>query len=149
MSRKYAYVMMIRDKWWNEFHRRLHAGKQVHSYVRVGLAPPRDAKLIFFYLVKPVGEIVAYADFIERKAGDSEEMWMNYGGESALKTKEQYEEFVGGKKEVSFIRFRNLQEAANPIGLNDFLMLLGMKRLSRKGFYVDKEVADKLVMRMC
>ena len=63
MSERYAYVMMIREKWWNEFRRLNRAGKTVHSYVRKGPAPPKEANLIFFYVVKPVGEIQGYAEF--------------------------------------------------------------------------------------
>jgi len=148
MKEKHAFVMMIRDKWWREFRSRNHKGKKIHAYVQGGWAPPKNAFLIFFYVTKPVGEIASYAEFIERKVGEAEELWKEHGDESVLGSKEQYFEFVRGKQRVSFIRFKNLQEASRPIPLNNILMLLGVKRLSRKGFYVDKKTADKLLTLM-
>jgi len=49
---------------------------------------------------------------------------------------------------VSFIRFKNLQASAKPIPLNNFLILLGVKRLARGGFYVDKETAERMIALM-
>jgi len=148
MNEKYAFVIMIRDKWWREFCRRHHEGKKVHSYVQGGWAPPKSTSLIFFYVTKPVAEIAGYAEFIERKVGDAESLWDEHGNESALQTAEKYAEFIRDKQRVSFIRFKNLQEAAQPIPLNNVLMLLSVKRLARKGFYINKESADKLIALM-
>jgi len=148
MNEKYAFVIMIRDKWWREFRRLNHEGKKVQSYVQGGWAPPKSTSLIFFYVTKPVAEIAGYAEFIERKVGEAESLWNEHGNESVLQTKEKYAEFIRDKQRVSFIRFKNLQEAAKPIPLNNVLMLLGVKRLARKGFYVNKETADKLIALM-
>jgi len=148
MKENYAFVIMIKDKWWREFCRRHHEGKNVHSYVQGGWAPPKNTSLIFFYVTKPVAEIGGYAEFVERKVGDAESLWSKHGTESALQTAEKYAEFMGGKQKVSFIRFKNLQETAKPIPLNNVLMLLGVKRLARKGFYINKETADKLIALM-
>jgi predicted transcriptional regulator len=146
MSAKHAFVMMIKPKWWNEFRHR--QGEQILSYVQTGLAPPKDVSLILFYVIKPVGEMAGFADFIERKAGDSEKLWDEYGRECVLYSKEKYEEYVGDKKKVSFIRFRNLHVATRPIPLKNLLLFFGVKRLSRKGFYVDKETTDELIAQM-
>lgn len=148
MSEKYAFVMMIREKWWNDFRYRNRDGKAVHSYVQRGTGPPKDAKLILFYVAKPVGEIAGYAEFIERKVGETDEMWKVLGRESVLSSKKMYDEYLKDQGKVSFVRFKNLKEAAHPIALNSALMLLGLKRFSRKGFYVDKDQAEKLIMVM-
>jgi predicted transcriptional regulator len=148
MNEKYAFVIMIKEKWWREFCRRHREGKKVHSYVQGGWAPPKSTSLMFFYVTKPVAEIAGYAEFIERKVGDAESLWSEHGTESALQTAERYAEFIGDKERVSFIRFKNLQEVAKPISLNNVLMLLGVKRLARKGFYIDKETAEKLIALM-
>jgi predicted transcriptional regulator len=148
MGENYAFVLMIREKWWREFCRLHHEGKQVQSYVQGGWAPPKNASLLFFYVTRPAGEIGGYAEFVERKVGEAEELWKEHGHESVLGSAEQYHAFVKDKQRVSFIRFKNLQEAAKPILLNNVLMLLGVKRLARKGFYVDKETADKLIALM-
>lgn len=146
MSAKHAYLMMIKEKWWNEF--RLRKAQEIHSYVHTGLAPPTEAQLIMFYVSKPVGEIAGYAEFIERKAGDSDAIWKEHGHESVISSKKKYDEFIGEKKSVSFIRFKNIREAKKPIPLNNALLLLGMKRMARRGFYLDKGTADILIEEM-
>jgi len=148
MDERYAFVIMIKEKWWREFCRLHHKGKQIQSYVQGGFAPPKNTSLIFFYITKPVAEIAGYAEFIERKVGDAEGIWKENGHESVLSSEEQYFEFVKDKQHVSFIRFKNLQETAKPILLNDVLMLLGVNRLARGGFYINKETADKLIAPM-
>jgi predicted transcriptional regulator len=145
MKEKHSFIMMIQEKWWREFCRHNHDGRKVHSYVQKGLAPPKEASLIFFYVTKPSREIAGYGEFIERKIGDAKGVWEEYGGECVLDSKVKYLEFLGGVQKASFIRFENLREAEQPISLNNILMLLGKKRLSRKGFYVNKEIADKLL----
>jgi predicted transcriptional regulator len=148
VTEKYAFVMMIQDEWWREFVNNLDRGKQVHSYVRRGLAPPEKSSMILFYVTKPAGEMAGHAEFVERITGNTDELWNRHGQETVLNSKEKYEEFIGDKRKVSFIRFKNLHVAANPTRLNNILMLLGKKRLSRKGFYIDKETADKLIALM-
>jgi len=148
MDERYAFVMMIQKKWWQKFHRKNLQSEEIQSYVQKGLAPPRDTSLILFYVAKPVGEIAGYAEFVERKAGDSEELWKEHGGESVLSSREQFKQFIGGSPRVSFVRFRNLHEAAAPIPLKNVLMLLGVKRLSRKGFYVNRRTAETLLALM-
>jgi predicted transcriptional regulator len=148
MKERYAFVVMIKDKWWREFCRLRRKGKQVQSYVRGGAQPPKNASLLIFYVSKPVGEIGGYAEFIERKVGKAEELWREHGDESVLSSEEQYLEFVKDKPLVSFIRFKNLHEAANPIPLNNVLMLLGVNRLGRMGFYIDKETTEKMIALM-
>jgi predicted transcriptional regulator len=148
MKEDSAFVIMIKDKWWREFCRLHHEGKKVQSYVQGGWAPPKDASLIIFYVTKPVAQVAGYAEFIERKVGKAEEQWRKYGRESVLSSEKQYSEFVSGKQRVSFIRFKDLHEATKPVPLKNVLTFLGVKRLSRKGFYIDKEAADKLLAMM-
>ncbi|MGQ9530924.1 MAG: hypothetical protein ACUVQX_05605 [Candidatus Bathycorpusculaceae bacterium] len=148
MKEKYAFVMMIKEKWWHEFCRLHSEGKDVQSYVGGMRAPPTNASLLIFYVSKPVGEIGGYAEFIERKVGKPEELWQKHGEESVLGSEEQYFAFIKDKPVVSFIRFKNLHEAKNPIPLSNVLMLLGVNRLARNGFYIDKETAEKMVALM-
>lgn len=147
MAGRYAFVLMIKEKWWNEFRRRNRSGKKTHCYVKRGLAPPKNAEMLFFYVVEPVGEIQGYAEFIERRVGKREVLWKEYGHESCL-SDEQYDDLMGGRPNVTFIRFENLWEATKAIPLKNILMLLGRERMSRKGFYIDKETADKLIGAM-
>jgi predicted transcriptional regulator len=148
MSEKQAFVMMIKDNWWRKFLRLHLEGRQVQSYVQGGWAPPKNASLVFFYVTKPTAAISGYAEFVERKVGEAEELWTEHGQESVLSTAEVYFDFVKGKQKVSFIRFKNLQEATTPVPFNNVRALLGVKRLSRKGFYITDETADKLIALM-
>jgi len=148
MNPKQAFVMMVQKRWWNEFCRRNHEGKKTHSFVLTGTAPPKDASTLLFYVTKPVGEIAGYADFIERKVGDADQLWREHGTESVLTSKEKFDDFVKDAQRVSFVRFKDLHEATKTIPLNDVLMSLGVRRLGRKGFYVDKKIGDTFVTLM-
>ena len=148
MGEKKAFVMMVQKRWWTEFCRRNHEGKKTHSFVLRGIAPPKDASTVLFYVTKPVGEIAGYADFIERKVGDADRLWKEHGDESVLSSKERYDDFVKDSQRVSFVRFKDLHETAKAIPLNDVLMSLGVRRLGRKGFYIDREIEDKFVTSM-
>ncbi|MGA3192421.1 MAG: hypothetical protein ABSD73_07895 [Candidatus Bathyarchaeia archaeon] len=148
MSERYAFVMMVMEKWWVAFCRRSEEGKNVHSFVIRGAAPPKSTLLIHFYVTKPVSAIAGYAHFIERVVGNPQELWSRFGGESVLGSNARYEEFVGNTLEVSFVRFKDLNVAVNPISLSRLLMFLGVKRLSRKGFYVNNKLSDTLISMM-
>ena len=148
MSGKRAFVMMVQERWWNKFCHRNHDGKKIHSFVLRGTAPPKDASRILFYVTKPVGEIAGYADFVERKVGNGDRLWKEHGDESVLNSKDKYDDFVKDSQRVSFVRFKDLHEAGKPIPLSVVQMDLGVRRLSRKGFYVDKQREDKFVEQM-
>ena len=148
MVQQYAFVMMTREKWWNRFIADHHNKKQKQSYVQKGAAPPKSVSFILFYVSRPVGEIAGYAEFVQRIVGDPMEVWEKYGEESVLRSEREYREFLGGQSRVSFIRFQNLVEARRGLPLIDVLALLGKRRLSRKGFYVDQVIAEKMVSQM-
>lgn len=145
----YAYVLTIRDQWWQKLRARNQAGKQVHSYVFAGQqAPPKRTSKLFFYVVKPVGEIAAYADFIERRIGDIEEMWDELGDETVFASKEQFKSFLNGKGKAVFVRFQNLKECSRWIKRETLLVFLGRKKLPQRGLYIDKKTAEKLMILM-
>jgi predicted transcriptional regulator len=135
--------MMIKQKWWNRFVSDHHDGKSIQSYIQKGEAPPRSASVILFYVTKPTAQLAGWAEFIERKVGKPIDVWEGHGKESVLRSEREYKEFVGDWARVSFIRFENLREAAHAMPLIDILRLLGKGRLSRKGFYVNKESTEK------
>lgn len=148
MDGKQAFVIMVQNRWWSGFCRRNTEGKKTHSFVLRGFAPPKDASKLLFYVTKPVGEIAGYAEFIERKVGDPEELWREHGTESVLATKEKYDAFINDSQKVSFVRFKDLQLAIRPIPLCDVLISMGNRRLGRKGFYLEKETEEKLLALM-
>jgi predicted transcriptional regulator len=145
MAQKYGFVMMTKQKWWNRFVSDHHDGKLVQSYVQKGEAPPKGASVILFYVTKPTAQIAGWADFIERKVGKSMDVWEEHGNESVLRSEREYKEFLGDWPRVSFIRFENLRQAAHAMPLAEALKLLGKRRLSRKGFYIDKESTEKTI----
>jgi predicted transcriptional regulator len=145
MKANYAFIIMVKEKWWLEFCRRRRDGRLVQSYVQFGRAPPKNASLLIFYVSKPVGGICGYAEFVERRVGKAGELWEEYGKETVFVSSEEYFQFVKGRQQISFIRFKNLQEAVNPMPFGNICSLLGVKRLARRGLYVDREVAEKII----
>jgi predicted transcriptional regulator len=143
-----VFVLMTKEKWWNRFLSDYRKGKQTQAYVRKGVAPPRNASLILFYVTKPVAEIAGHAEFVERVVGEPMEVWEKHGKETVLRSEREYMEFLEDKRQVSFIRFQNLSEARRTLPLVDILALLGLKRLARGGFYINKETAEKMVSDM-
>jgi predicted transcriptional regulator len=80
--------------------------------------------------------------------GAPEDIWDEHGEESVLESKQSFLEFIGDPERVSFVRFTNLKKASNPISLSNLRMVLGVKRISRKGFYLNKNMTDKLISMM-
>lgn len=148
MAQKYAFVMMTKEKWWSRFLSDHREEKHTQSYVQKGVAPPKNASLILFYVSRPVAEIAGYAEFVQREVGEPTEAWKNHGKETVLRSESEFREFIGDKSQVSFIRFQNLKEARHALPLAHVLNLLGVKRLSRKGFYVDRGTAEKMISDM-
>lgn len=145
MSRNYGFIMMVKEKWWSSFCHFARKGREVHSYVSGPTAAPKQACLLLFYVTKPVMELKGYAEFIERKVGDPEELWREHGWETAFSSEDEYFQFIRGQQKVSFIRFKNLKEAVNPMPINNLCLILGVKRLARRGLYVGKEVTNKII----
>jgi predicted transcriptional regulator len=148
MSQHHAFVMMVKEKYWIEYRRRHQEGKNIHTYVIRGAAPPKRTTILLFYVSNPVKAVSGYADFVERKFGSPTELWDEFGNESVLKSKKDFEEFIGTAQTVSFVRFKNLREAADPIALSSLRMLLGDTGFSRKGFYINEDTTGKLVSLM-
>jgi predicted transcriptional regulator len=148
MRGHYAFVMMVQEKYWIRYRDRHLDGKMAHVYVARGEAPPKNARILLFYVSRPVKAICGYAKFVGRELGDSEALWSRHSEDSVLKSKKEYEQFIGTSPCVSFIRFTDLCEASNPTSLKNLLAFFGVKRLSRKGFYVGKEAADRLISMM-
>ena len=146
MDERYGFILPIWERWWNEFCRLSREGKSLHAHIRGGFAPPKECRILFFYVVKPVGRICGYAEFAGWEAGYRDEMWRNHGHESCLGSKNLYDEFFKGRQKVSFIRFKNLHEASNPVKFDNILPFLREDgKMPRKGFYVDKENTYKLI----
>ena len=87
MNERYAFVLMTKEKYWTKFRERSQEGRKIHSFVLRGAAPPKDVRILFFYVSNPEKALDGYAEFIERKLGSPEEVWNEYGNESVLELK--------------------------------------------------------------
>ena len=106
---------------------------------------PKNAKLLFFYVIHPRKDIRGFADFIERLTGDAEELWEKLGHESLLSSYEEYQDFLQGRKKATFIRFRNLREFPNPVPTKVIFQVIGKERMPQMGLYLNEKTAHKLL----
>jgi predicted transcriptional regulator len=148
MKDHYGFVMMVKEKYWIGYRDRHDDGTGFHAYVTRGAAAPKNADVLLFYVSAPVKAICGHARFVERRRGSPDVLWNELSDESVLKSRRDYDRFVGDSPSVSFVRFTDLCDSANPIPLKDLLLFFGAKRLSRKGFYVGKDATRKLVSMM-
>jgi len=133
---RYAYILLNAEKWWDRRRSRNVTGKSVHAFVRRGRVGPKDAKLLLFYVKHPVREIRGFGEFMERITGDADELWNMYGHETVFESRAEYEDFIGGRKKVTFIRFKKMQELSNPIHFNTFSSIIDVVRMPRGGRYI-------------
>ena len=118
----------------------------LQAFVRHGKVGPIDTKLLLFYVKHPIREIRGKANFLERVVGDAEELWNRYGNETVFESLDEYKGFLEGRREVTFVRFKNFQELVPPISLESFLGNIGGgASLPRNGKYLSKELVDTLV----
>jgi predicted transcriptional regulator len=107
---------------------------------------PKNAKILFLYVTHPKKDIQGFAHFIERKIGDARELWKTLGHETLLKSYEEYQDFLQGRKKATFIRFRNLQELPNPVPTRILLQVIGKGRMPQMGLYLNEKTAHKLML---
>jgi predicted transcriptional regulator len=145
LSEHYAYIVLEAEKWWNRRCSQSKAGKSFQAFVRRGKVGPLNAELLLFYVKHPVREIRGKAEFVERMVGDADEMWNKYGAETVFESYAEYREFLDGRQETTFIRFKNLQELSQPMSGKSFLEKIGGVMLPRSGKYLSKELANMLI----
>ena len=146
MSEHYAYVVLEAEKWWDRRCRQKKNGKVLQAFVRHGKAGPLQAEVLLFYVKHPIREVRGKADFLERVAGDPDDLWNKYGTETVFESYDEYKEFLEGRQETTFVRFKNLQELTPPISRESFLGKIGGGlMLSRNGKYLSKELTNMLV----
>jgi predicted transcriptional regulator len=115
MKRKrYAFILISDEKYWNRLRERNKAYRGIHAFVRKNQVAPKNAQKLLFYVKKPIMQVRGVADFIERLTGDREELWRKYGAESCFESFEEYCAFAQGRTMMTFVRFSNLTELENP-----------------------------------
>jgi predicted transcriptional regulator len=146
LSEKYAYIILNNKKFWQRLCKRKASGRELHSFIRRGKVGPKRTELLFFYVTSPVMEIQGFAEFVERIVGEVDELWERYCSETCLESFEEYKKFLHGKKEATFIRFRNLQKFPNPISRKDLSETVRVK-VSRGGKYINRETANQIIYK--
>jgi len=144
LNKRYAYILISDEKWWNRLCERNRSSNEVHVFVRRNRVGPLETRKLLFYVKKPIMQIRGVADFIERLAGDYKELWNTYGDETYLRTFDKYISFLKGRKAVTFIRFANFRELENPVSMAVISRVLGVFRVPRGGKYLNRETANQL-----
>ena len=144
---KYAFVVLNLEKFWNRLCNQKRAGKLIHTFVRRGRVGPKNTKQLFFYVTYPRKEIQGYADFIGCITGDAEDLWNSLGHESLLNSYDEYHDFLQGRKNATFVRFKNLTEFSKPVNAGEIAQIIGKDRMPQMGMYINKEMARKLLLK--
>jgi predicted transcriptional regulator len=142
-NKRYAFILISDEKYWNRLCERSRADREVHAFVRKNQVGPREAQALLFYVKKPVMQIRGVAEFIERLTGDREELWRKYGAESCFKSFDEYVAFAQGREKMTVVRFKNFTELENPTPTEIIRSVLGSLQGFR-GKYVSLETAKQL-----
>ena len=117
----------------------------MHAFVRKNIVGPKKAEMLLFYVTHPVKEIRGYGEFVERIVGDAEELWNACGSESCLNSYKEYNSFLQGRSKATFIRFKNLRELSPSIPASVIYQVLGIRRMSQNGRYINKKTTHELI----
>lgn len=143
--KKHAFIVLNLEKFWTRLCSQNRAGKSIHAFVRRGVVGPKSAKQLFFYVTHPRKNIQGCADFIERVTGDANDLWETLGHESLLGSYDEYQDFLDGRKKVTFIRFTSLKEFLKPITTKTMAQIIGVERMPQMGMYIDERMANQLI----
>jgi predicted transcriptional regulator len=142
-NKRYAFILIADEKYWNRLRERSRADREVHAFVRKNQVGPREAQALLFYVKKPVMQIRGVAEFIERLTGDREELWRKHGAESCFESFDEYVAFAQGREKMTVVRFKNFTELENPTPTEVIRSVLGSLQGFR-GKYVSLETAKQL-----
>jgi len=145
MSERHAYILLNYEKFWKRVCSQNSTGKAVHTFVRRGKVGPKKAKLLLFYVNHPVKEIRGIGEFVERIVGDADDLWNAHGHETCLKSYEEYTDFLQGRQNATFIRFKNLRELPAPILASRISEVTGIGRMPRSGKYINDKTVSRLM----
>lgn len=143
--KQFAFVALNYGKFWERLCIQNRAGKINHSFVRRGSVGPKSAKILFFYVTHPKKDIRGFADFIERKTGDAENLWSSLGHESLLCNYDEYQKFLDGRKTATFVRFKNLKEFSTPITEETWKKITKKERIPQGGMYISEKITKQLL----
>jgi len=137
-----GFVLVIDSKYWNRLCGSQKDAQNVKYFVRRGAAAPRATEKLLFYVAKRM-QILGEADFTERIVGDREDLWTRFGAESFFESADEYREYAGGSRKMTFLHFKNFKEIIEPKSKNEVVRLLGSLVWLRPR-YVSKETTELL-----
>ena len=140
----YAYILTVDEKYWNRLCQRNSARIGTHVFIRKNQVAPKEVDQLLFYVTRKK-QVLGVADFLERLTGNYEDLWKKFGSESCFESFEEYKSFAGGREMMTFIRFSNFREIANPKSKEEVSKVLGSLRGFGAGNYLDNETVMQLV----
>lgn len=143
-SERYAYILTVDKKYWNRLCQRNKVALGTHVFIRKNQVAPKQVQQLLFY-VNRKKQVLGAADFVERLTGNYEELWEKLGSQSCFESFDEYKKFVGGREMMTFIRFSNFNEIANPKSKEELSKVLGSLQGFGAGKYLDRETAMQLV----
>lgn len=144
VSEGYAYILTVDEKYWNRLCQRNKATLGTHVFIRKSQVAPKHAQQLLFYVTRKK-QVLGVADFVERLTGNGDELWAKFGSESCFESDEEYRKFADGRQKMTFIRFSNFKEIADPEPVEELVKVLGSLHRFGIGKYLDKETALQLV----
>lgn len=141
---RYGFILISDVKWWEKLCERTKSGYNIHAFVRRNLVGPIKAEKLLFYVKRPSMQIRGVADFVERVAGNSKELWEKYGGETCIDSLDGYLKFLRGREKATFIRFINFHEFEIPISMEALKKVLSISKIPRGGKYISREALNQL-----
>jgi predicted transcriptional regulator len=143
-SERYAYILTVDEKYWKRLCKRNKIALRTHVFIRKSQVAPKHAQQLLFYVTKK-SQVLGVADFVERLKGNYLEMWEKFGTDSCFESFEEYKSFVDSRDRMTFIRFSNLREIANPASKEELANIFGSLSHLRLGKYLDKQTALQIV----
>ena len=143
--KKYAFIVLNYEKFWKRLCSQNRAGKVNHAFVRRGTVGPLSTKLLFFYVTYPRKDIRGFADFVERKTDDAKKLWESFGPESLLSSYHEYQKFLLGKNQATFVRFENLKEFLKPVSSKTWSKIIEKERIPQGGMYINEKIANQIL----
>jgi predicted transcriptional regulator len=140
----YAYILTVDEKYWNRLCQRNSARIGTHVFIRKNQVAPKEADQLLFYVTRKK-QVLGVADFLERLTGNYVDLWEKFGSESCFESFEEYKNFASGREMMTFIRFTNFREIANPEPKENLVKVLGPLNRFGIGKHLDKERAMQLV----
>ena len=138
-----SYILTVDEKYWNRLRQQKYSSP-IHSFVRRNKVGPKKVRQLLFYVTKKK-RVLGSADFVERLTESYENLWKEYSSETCFESFEEYKIFVDKREIVTFLRFCNFKEIANPKSKEEVANIVGSMRGFGAGKYLDQDTAIQLV----